>query len=105
MTNWFRITPRNDTHDTEVSMKVLKAGLLGGYILFVWGWFSWIYLPWHPWYAGAVQSFTHEESVEAVLTANAPKAGIYVLPRPHEHPGLFRREWDGEVAHKAIHER
>ncbi|MGQ0657799.1 MAG: hypothetical protein ACT4NU_06850 [Chromatiales bacterium] len=62
-------------------MKMLLAAILGGAVVFVWGWVSWMVLPWH---APTLKVFASEEQVTQTLTDNAPTSGVYVLPNP-EH--------------------
>ena len=57
-------------------MKILISGIVGGLILFVWSFVSWMVLPWHN---HTFQTFAHEQSVEAILSVDAPSAGMYVL--------------------------
>lgn len=59
-------------------MKALvKGGLLGGVILFIWGIISWMVLPWH---MTTLHTFKDEKAVAAVVQVNVPAAGTYVLP-------------------------
>lgn len=61
-------------------MKILlKSGLLGGLIVFLWGAVSWMVLPFH---AKTLNHFQDESAVQAVLTTNTLGAGLYVLPHP-----------------------
>ena len=50
-------------------------------IIFAWGAFSWMVLPWHQMVAN---EFTNESEVAETIEANAPKPGIYYLPFSHE---------------------
>jgi len=62
------------------SMKILlRSGLAGGFIVFLWGALSWMVLPYH---AKTLNHFQDERIVQAALTTNALGAGIYVLPHP-----------------------
>ena len=63
--------------------------VLGGAVLFLWGFFSWGVLPWHNMVAN---EFSSEQAVAKVLKENAPAAGVYYLP--------FAEEWQnaGETA-------
>jgi hypothetical protein len=60
-------------------MKTLLAAILGGAIVFAWGAVSWMALGWH---APTLKAFANEDQVAQVLVDNAPKSGIYVLPKP-----------------------
>lgn len=53
----------------------IKSGILAGLVLFFWGAFSWMVLPWH---GETLHQFTNSKAVVNVLTANAKKSGIYV---------------------------
>jgi len=55
----------------------LKAAIIGGLIVFIWGMFSWMVFPWHQ---SALHKFTNESDVADVIKDNAPVAGVYVLP-------------------------
>jgi hypothetical protein len=62
------------------------GGLLGGLVLFAWGAFSYMVLPWH---AMTLNKFKDEGAVARALTANAGDSGMYLLPNPHrQDPGL-----------------
>ena len=62
------------------------GGLLGGFVLFIWGMVSWTVLPWH---MMTLEKFTNEVAVAEVLATNATGGGVYLLPNPHKHaPGL-----------------
>lgn len=55
----------------------LKVGIMGGIVLFIWSFISWMVLPWH---ATTSQVFQSEVAVSQAITANAPVSGIYILP-------------------------
>lgn len=57
--------------------KILLGGIVGAIILFAWGMFSWMYLPWH---MRTLNNFKDETAVSQAISANAPQSGIYVLP-------------------------
>lgn len=57
--------------------KNLLLSVLAGIVLFVWGFVSWVVLPWHNMVAN---KFTNEAPVSQVLKENAPQAGVYYLP-------------------------
>lgn len=63
--------------------KSLALGtLLGAVFLFIWMAISWMALPWH---CATLGTFTHEESVAAVVMSNTTSSGVYVLPNCHSH--------------------
>ena len=55
----------------------VKSGILAGLVLFFWGAFSWMVLPWH---AATLHSFVDSKAVERGLVANVAQSGIYVAP-------------------------
>ena len=56
---------------------IIKGGLLGGLIAFVWSAISWMVLPWH---TSSMHNFTNEDAVIQVLQENAPEPGVYSIP-------------------------
>lgn len=48
-----------------------------GVVLFVWGFVSWVVLPWHMMVAN---KFTNEVAVSQTLKDNSPRRGVYYLP-------------------------
>ena len=57
--------------------KVLFGGIIGAIILFVWGFVSWMVLPWHQ---TTFEQFKNEDYVAWVIKENAPKDGVYMIP-------------------------
>lgn len=57
--------------------KNVLLSLVAGLVLFVWGFVSWVALPWHMMVAN---KFTDEATVSQVLKDNSPQAGVYYLP-------------------------
>lgn len=60
---------------------VLFGGLMGGIVLFVWGFISWQLLPWHN---ATIGKFTDEKAVADAITANATEPGVYHIPADPE---------------------
>jgi hypothetical protein len=58
---------------------LILAALAGGAALFVWGFVSWVALPWHH---ATYRGFADEDAVVRAIDANAPSSGIYMLPKP-----------------------
>lgn len=56
---------------------LIKGGLLGGLILFLWGNISWMLIPWH---SMTLNKINNETVVMQSITSNAPKSGVYVIP-------------------------
>ncbi len=57
--------------------RYVKAGIVGGLILFIWGAISWMALPYHH---QSLNNFTNEKAVADVIQANAPHSGMYFMP-------------------------
>ena len=57
--------------------KLLKCGIAGGVVLFLWGMMAWTVLPWHQ---IQMKKFEDESKVAHVIKDNASESGIYVLP-------------------------
>ncbi len=55
----------------------IKSGVLAGVILFFWGAFSWMVLPWHD---ATLHHFVDGKAVANGLAANVLQSGIYVFP-------------------------
>jgi hypothetical protein len=55
----------------------IKSGVLAGVVLFFWGAFSWMALPWH---TATLHHFIDGRAVSNGLIANALQSGIYVTP-------------------------
>lgn len=60
--------------------KVIKCGLIGGLVLFIWSAIFWMVFACHNKY---MMSFSDERDVASVIVDNAPKSGIYILPCPN----------------------
>lgn len=57
--------------------KIIKCGLIGGFILFIWGAVSWTVLPWQK---AQIMSFSSEKDVRSAISDNISGSGLYVLP-------------------------
>lgn len=55
----------------------IKAGVLGGIVLFIWGMLSWMVLPWH---SMTMHSFANEQLMTETVRASAPQPGAYFMP-------------------------
>jgi hypothetical protein len=71
--------------------KLLLGTILGGLTVFLWSAVSWMVLPWHN---TQFQTFADEAAVSAVLKANAPTRGLYLLPSAH---GASKDDKSGEA--------
>ncbi len=56
---------------------VIKGGIVGGIIAFIWYSFSWMFLPWHTTTLGAFKS---ESAVAQAINVNTPASGMYFMP-------------------------
>lgn len=59
---------------------LVKGCVLGGIILFVWGFFSWAVLPWHNM---TFNTFKDPVEVGKVIAKNAMEDGVYIMPCDH----------------------
>ncbi len=57
---------------------LIRGALIGGVVMFVYLYASWMLLPWHK---TTTMSFKSDRAVAAALTANAEQSGVYLLPR------------------------
>lgn len=58
-------------------VKNITAGVLGGLILFFWGSFSWMVLPWHK---ATLHQFVDPIAVSQAVHSNSLGSGMYILP-------------------------
>jgi len=56
---------------------ILIAGVVGGLVLFVWGFLSWAVLPWHN---ATMPNLPNEEAVIETLSASITATGVYQFP-------------------------
>lgn len=57
--------------------KNLFAGVVGGIVLFLWGWIAWIVLPIH---SDTLWNLPNEDVVVSALQTAPPAAGVYTVP-------------------------
>jgi len=62
--------------------RIMKCGLIGGFILFVWGAVSWTVLPWQK---AQMYSFQDESEVRSAIKDNISGSGIYMLPNLNQY--------------------
>lgn len=55
----------------------IKAAVLGGLIVFIWGILSWMVFPWHQ---HCFKKFSNESRVARAISDNTCEKGVYVLP-------------------------
>ena len=76
--------------------RILKCGLIGGLIVFVWGMLSWIVIPWHN---SVLQQFKDEKEVYAVIKDNALESGIYIMPNMYcSRSGMSQSDHHKQIA-------
>ncbi len=76
-------------------VRVIVAALIGGILLFVWGFVSWTVLTWHNTSGGQLPN---EEIVVAAMQGNITESGIYWIP------GMAREPAASDEAKKAAEE-
>ena len=57
--------------------KLLIGSIIGGIILFVWGWISWAILPIH---TSSIRNINNEEAVVSAMHINMDQKGVYIFP-------------------------
>lgn len=57
--------------------KLIIASIVGGIILFVWGWLTWSLIPIHN---ASISNIDNEEAVVSAMHVNMDKKGVYVFP-------------------------
>ena len=63
--------------DKNRKKSFIQAGLYGGLVVFIWGMFSWMVLPWHH---KTMHTFKDERKVATVIRDNVTEDGIYAFP-------------------------
>lgn len=75
---------------------LVKAAVLGGIVVFVWGIVSWMALPWHK---VCMNKFKDQEAVAKVMQENATQNGVYVIPNMFAHkPDMTKEEMQKEMS-------
>jgi hypothetical protein len=65
---------------------ILLAGLLGGLTVFLWGFLSWVVLPWHN---ATMHAIPNEDAVITAMQQTIPSSGVYLfpaMPMSHDDP-------------------
>ncbi|GAB4379661.1 MAG: hypothetical protein Kow0042_29270 [Calditrichia bacterium] len=75
--------------------RILIAGLLGGIAVFIWGFISWVVLPWHNM---TIKSLPNEEAVVQMLQDANLQTGVYYFP------GMKEEKLSAEEAEQAMKE-
>jgi hypothetical protein len=58
--------------------KLIRAGILAGLVIFIWGVISWMLIPWH---SNTLHHFKDESAVATVLQTNVVNSGVYFMPQ------------------------
>lgn len=66
----------------------VKGALAGGAVLFIWGVFFWVALPWHQ---AVFDEFRDEDAVASILAQNASQSGIYIYPGGRDEESVEKR--------------
>jgi hypothetical protein len=76
--------------------KIILAGIVGGIILWVWGFFSWVVLPLHQ---SAMRQIPNETEIVGTIARALPGKGVYVYPRmPLESAGTGAAEQEAAMS-------
>lgn len=81
-----------------MNIKILKCGVVGGVIVFIWNLISWMILPWHEL---SLKQFKDEKKVYEVIRENAPVSGVYILPNMYAYrDGMNKSDKNKMVANQ-----
>lgn len=79
-------------------LRIILAALAAGIAMFIWGWISWMAIPWHE---NTMHGLPQEDAAIAALKQNVTDSGVYLFPY-YEGTAMEGAEWDAFVAkHKA----
>lgn len=81
--------------------RMLTAALVGAIIVFVWGFVSWVVLPWHWW---AMAPMPNDAAVAEVLKSGIKESGLYLSPAPPHFADRAATQ-DEEKAWRDKHEK
>lgn len=75
--------------------KIMMSGIVGGIILWVWGFLAWVVLPIH---VGSMRAVPDDAAVVENLTRSLPSKGVYVIPwMPAETADLAPEQLETEM--------
>lgn len=77
--------------------RIFLATLAGAVVAFLWGFVSWVLLPWHQ-----MDEFKNDEAVAKVITENAPEHGLYVLPKHIDDKADSKAITDGPFVYAVV---
>ncbi len=75
---------QSSNHEEDAVKKNALLSGAAGLVLFVWGFVSWVVLPWH---MMVVNKFTNEAAISQALKENSPQRGVYYLPYSEKDHG------------------
>jgi hypothetical protein len=75
--------------------KLLLSSLLGGTVLFIWGFISWAILPWHQ-----PRSIADSKPVTEALRSTVTEPGVYLLPSMVNADGSKKSDAENQAAMK-----
>ena len=71
--------------------QLLFGALLGGIILFIWGWLSWSVVPLH---TSSIRNIVNEDAVISAMHVNMDQKGVYIFPgMPITQDPTLTEEW------------
>jgi len=71
--------------------RLLFGAVLGGIILFIWGWLSWSVFPIH---TASLRNINNEDAVISAMHVNMDQKGVYVFPgMPTSQDPAVMEEW------------
>lgn len=74
---------------------IVTAALVGGAIIWIWGFIAWVVLPLHQ---STLRPIPDEETIVSSLAASAQGKGVYQFPAmPREVPGMSPEAFDAEM--------
>ncbi len=72
-------------------VKLITGAIVGGIILFLWGWLSWSAIPLH---SASIHYINNEESVITAMNVAMDKKGVYIFPgMPSSSDPAAMEEW------------
>jgi hypothetical protein len=77
-----------------MTKRIILAGIVGGVVLFVWGWIAWMLLPLHD---RTIKTPQNEDTLVATLRQSITESGFYFFPH---HEGAEQTEPPYLVIHR-----
>ena len=85
----------------EYSMKIFFGGILGGVLLFVWGFLSWVILPIHK---SSTHPLPNEDAIITALQSTVQYKGVFIFPSMSQSPSgsTAQAQWEAKYQHGPI---